>query len=524
MICRPQNTQIRKEFRVKAKIQRQLAKRKRRIARRLDKTKLGRIDRPVLRATNIHYEIAERDRGTAHGGIGAFHKLARWLKLPETIDKQLHLLKIHLPYHESDHVLNLAYNALCEGTCLQDLELRRNDEVFLDTLDARRIPDPTTAGDFRRRFQPEDIQILQNVFHEARLKVWAKQPADFFRRATIDMDGVLVETGGRCKQGMDISYDGTWGYHALVLSLAETNEVLSITNRSGNRPSHEGAAIEVDRCLEVCFRGGFQEVFLRGDTAFSQTEHLDRWNADERVRFIFGYDNMENVRELADLLPERIWKTLERPPRYQRKTNARQRPDNVKDAIVRKREFEVLRLQSEEVAEFNYQPTACRETYRMIVLRKKILHEKGNVLLFPEIRYFFYLTNDWLREPDEIVLDANDRCDEENLLAQLLHGCWALRAGLDNLTSNWAYMVMTALAWNLKAWFALLIPVSPGRWREEHLKQKQWVLGLEFRTFVQAFVRMPCQLLRTGRRLLYRLLSWNPYQTIFFRVFDLLRC
>ncbi len=103
---------------------------------------------------------------------------------------------------------------------------------------------------------------------------------------------------------------------------------------------------------------------------------------------------------------------------------------------MRRREFEALRLQSEEVAEFNYQPTACRETYRMIVLRKKILHEKNNILLFPEIRYFFYLTNDWLREPEEIVLDANDRCDQENLLAQLLHGCWALRAGLDNLTSN----------------------------------------------------------------------------------------
>ncbi len=144
--------------------------------------------------------------------------------------------------------------------------------------------------------------------------------------------------------------------------------------------------------------------------------------------------------------------------------------------------------------------------------------------MFPEVRYFFYLTNDSLREPDEIVLDANDRCDQENLLAQLQHGCSALRAASDNLTSNWAYMVMTALAWNLKAWFALLIPVSPGRWREEHQKKKQLVSGQEFRTFVQAFVRMPCQLLRTGRRFLYRLLLWNPYQAIFFRVFNLLRC
>jgi hypothetical protein len=215
---------------------------------------------------------------------------------------------------------------------------------------------------------------------------------------------------------------------------------------------------------------------------------------------------------------------LQRPARYEAQGPPRRRPDNVKDEIVRQREFETLRLQWEEVAEFNYRPTACRETYRMIVLRKHITHEKGDTLLFPEDRFFFYLTNDWVREPEEIVLDANDRCNQENVLAQLLHGCWALRAGLDNLNSNWAYMVMTALAWNLKAWFALLIPVQPGRWREEHAKQKQTVLGMEFRTFVQAFVRMPCQLLRSGRRLLYRLLSWNPYQTIFFRVFAALRC
>jgi len=500
-----------------------LARRKRRIARRLDKSRMGRCDRPMFRAANIHYDLSERERGLAHGGIGAFHALARWLELPELIDKRLHVLKIHLPYHESDHVLNLAYNALCEGTCLQDIELRRNDEVFLDALDARRIPDPTTAGDFCRRFVAGDIYALQDAFHEARIKVWAEQPSAFFQRATLDMDGTMTATDGQCKQGMDIAYNGTWGYHPLVLTLAETGEVMSIVNRPGNRPSHEGAAAEVDRCLEVCFRGGFGRVFLRGDTDFSQTEHLDRWNADARVRFVFGYDCKKNVLALAEELPERAWTTLQRPARYEVATRCRRRPDNVKDAIVRQRAFETLRLQSEEVAEFNYRPTACRESYRMVVVRKHISREKGEAMLFPEIRYFFYLTNDWSREPADIVFDANDRCDQENVLAQLLHGCHALRAAVDNLESNWAYMVMTALAWNLKAWFALLIPVCPGRWQEQHQKEKQWALGLEFRTFVQAFVRLPCRLIRSGRRLIYRLLSWNPHQTIFFRVFAVLR-
>jgi hypothetical protein len=338
------------------------------------------------------------------------------------------------------------------------------------------------------------------------------------------MDGTLVGTTGACKQGMDIGYDGTWGYHAFVLTLANTGEVLSIVNRPANRPSHEGAAVEVDHCLEVCFRGGFRRVLLRGDTDFSQTEHLDRWHADERLRFIFGYDCHANLVEIAEKLVPRAWKKLERPPRYQVATQRRLRPDNVKDAVVKRRQFETLRLQSEEVAEFNYQPTACNQEYRMVVVRKNISKEKGELRLYDEVRYFFYITNDWVSEAEEIVFSANDRCDQENVLAQLLGGCRALTAPVDNLESNWAYMVMTALAWDLKAWWALLLPEGQGRHRESYQADKRWVLGLEFKTFVQAFIRLPCQIVRTGRRLLFRLMSWNPYQPIFFRLVDVLHC
>ena len=167
-----------------ANLHRKLADRKRRIENRLDKTKLGDCAKPQFTASNIHYEISDRDHGTVHGGIGAMHVLARQLGLIDAIDERLHLLKIHLPYHESDHVLNIAYNACCGGTCMQDIELRRNDEVFLDALDARRIPDPTTAGDFCRRFSAVDIDILQDVFDDVRIGVWRRQPAAFFERAT----------------------------------------------------------------------------------------------------------------------------------------------------------------------------------------------------------------------------------------------------------------------------------------------------------------------------------------------------
>ena len=510
---------------MKTKIRQQLNRSKRRIERRLDKRNVQGCERPMFTASNIQYEISGRDRGIAHGGIGAMHTLAHRLGLIDAIDRYLVVFEIlHLPYHESDHVLNFAYNSLCGGTCLEDIELRRNDEAFLDALGARRIPDPTTAGDFCRRFDVGKIRALQNAFHETRLKVWAQQPAAFFEQAIIDADGTLVGTTGSCKKGMDISCKGTWGYHPLVVSLANTGEVLSIVNRPGNRPSHEGAAAEIDRCIKVCFQGGFRHILLRGDTDFSQTEYLDGWNADPRIAFIFGYDCCSNLVERAEKLPESAWKKLQRPARYRVATKPRQRPENVKDAVVKRRQFDTLRLQSEEVAEFNYQPTACKQVYRMVVVRKNITKEKGEQRLYDEIRYFFYITNDWASDAHEIVFSANDRCDQENVLAQLHNGCRALKAPVDNLESNWAYMVMTALAWDLKAWWALMLPEGVGRHQQSYRADKLWVLGLEFKTFVHAFVQLPCQIVRTGRRLLYRLISWNRHQPIFFRLVDALRC
>jgi hypothetical protein len=421
---------------VNAKIRQQLANSKRRIERRLDPTDLRGCSQPMLTASNIHYEIGERSRGIAVGGLGALHALVRHLGLIEAIDRRLELLKIHLPYHESDHVLALAYLPLGGGSCLQDLDLLCQDEVLLDALGARRLPDPTTAGDFCRRFAADDLQTLQDILDDTRVQVWAAQPAAFFAQAIVDMDGFLVETAGQCKQGMDIAYDGTWGYHALVLSLANTGEVLRVLNRPGNRPSQEGAAAQIERVVAVCCRAGFRRVLLRGDCKFSQTEHLDGWDDDPRIRFVFGYEATPNLKAMAEDLPAVAWRTLHRPARYSVHTQPRQRPDNVKEAVVVQRQFENQRLCSEAVAEFNYRPTACRRAYRLVVVKKNISVEKGERLLLDKVVYFFYLTNDWGREADEIVFSANDRCDQENLLAQLHGGVRALRAPVDDLESN----------------------------------------------------------------------------------------
>jgi hypothetical protein len=503
---------------VNANVHRQLNRRKRRILRRIENQPGVERQQPMMAASNIHYEISDRVRAISPGGIGAIHLLARKIGLIEDIDRNLHLLKRHQPYFESDHVLNIAYNLMAGGSRIEHLEVRRNDEVYLDALGATRIPDPTTAGDFCRRFIESDVERLMETFNEARLRVWKQQPAEFFEEAFIDADGTLAPSGGVCKQGVDIAYDGTWGYHPLVVSLANTAEPLFLVNRSGNRPSHEHANIYFDKAAALCRRAGFKRITFRGDTDFTQTKQLDRWDRDS-IRFIFGIDARANLVDIAEGLSSEKYSELERPARYTIKTVPRQARERHKEQIVRERQFNTLKLIGEEVAEFEYRPVACQKAYRVVVLRKKLVVEKGQMWLFQPDRFFFYITNDWITPASEIVFLANDRCDQENLIAQLKGGVKAMAMPVDNLVSNWAYMVMASLAWSLKAWAALLVP-EHGRWTEKHRAEKRSLLRMEFSTFCVAMIQVPCQIVRTSRRIIYRLLSWNPWQGVFLRLVE----
>jgi Transposase DDE domain group 1 len=491
-----------------------LAARKRRIERRLDKTDV-RCDGPMMSASNIHYEVADRIQATSAGGIGMIHQLVKRLGLDREINERLNLLKIYMPYCESDHVLNIAYNALAGGTCLEHLELRRHDEAYMNALGARRIPDPTTAGDFCRRFDAALIHILQQIFNEVRVWVWQQQPASFFEEAILDADGTMVETTGQCKQGMNMSYKGEWGYHPLMVSLANTGEPLYLVNRSGNRPSHENSGEYFDLAIAVCRRAGFQQITLRGDTDFYKTANLDRWDT-EGVRFLFGVDAVAPFYERVENLPKTAWKRLHRPARYQVQTQRRQRPENVKERIVVEREFENKQLVNEYVAEFRYRPHACHKEYRMVVLKKEVEVTRGQTKLFDDSICFFYITNNWELPVEQVVFKANRRCNQENLIEQHKNDVRSLTAPLDNLESNWAYMVMTALAWSLKAWAALLVPVNP-RWREQHEDEKQRLLRMDFSTFRNALINIPAQIVRTSRRIICRLLNWNPWVHVLIR-------
>jgi len=503
---------------------RKVLRRKRRIEKRLGQRRWRPQARPMLGAANVHYEVADRVRGLGCGGIGAVHLVAGQSGLIDAIDKHVKVLKVHLPYHESDHVLNIAYNGLSGGKCLEHLELLRNDESYLDALGAQRIPDPTTAGDFCRRFENEEqILTLMEAVNEVRLKVWKQQDPSFFEQAVIDADGTIAPTFGQCKQGMNISYDGQWGYHPLIVSLAKTNEPLYLLNRSANRPSHERADEYLDKAVALCRRAGFHKILLRGDTDFMQTWKLDEWDDAGDVTFIFGADARKPMIARAQALPPVAWRRLERAAKYEVKTVPRARPDNVKEQVVREKGFKNFVLQWEDVAEFQHRPDKCRRSYRMIALRKRISVEKGQQKLFEEYRYFFYITNDPSGTAEQIVFSANDRCDQENLIAQLKGGTSSMRNPLDNLYSNWAHMVMSSLAWTLKAWCGLLLAAEPGRWRQKHRQEGRTIVRMEFATFVNGLMRLPCQIVKSGRRIIYRLLSWNRWVTPLLRLAEAMR-
>jgi hypothetical protein len=485
-----------------------LRNRKQRIERRLQPKNWEDQARPMLKASNIRYEMAERSAAMNCGGIGAMHLLVQRLGLVEDMDKHLHLLKVHLPYHESDHVLNLAYNLLAGGQRLEDIELRRQDEVFLKGLGAERIPDPTTAGDFTRRFAVEDIVALEECVNRARLGVWKVQPKGFLKEAFIDVDGTIAQTYGECKEGMDISYKGIWGYAPLIVSLANTKEVLYLVNRPGNVASHSGSVEWIDRAVELVAPVA-GSVTIRGDTDFTHTEQLDRWDA-AGCKFILGMDAHPKVVKLAEGLQKQSWKPFERLPKYEILTEPRPKAFRYKEQVVIERQFKNQKLVAEDLAEIEYQPIKCARKYRLIILRKNISVQKGQKALFDEVRYFFYITNR-KDKAEKIVGLANGRCDQENVIEQLKNGVNAMRVPVNDLVSNWAYMVMAALAWNLKAWYGLLVPK-----RERGLE----LVKMEFRRFLHAIMLLPCQVVRTARRVIYRVLSYNRWLKDFFATWE----
>lgn len=502
-----------------AKVRKRLQQRKRRMLNRIDKKHIPAT--PAIQSPTLELQLADRTQAISAGGLCPIMQIIKTLDLRKHINSAIPILKLHAPYDEADHVLNIALNLLAGGTCLDHLEVRRTDEAYLNALGAQRIPDPTTAGDFCRRFDALKILMFQNGLNNARLAVWKQQPDEFFERAIIEADGTMVETSGQRKQGIGMNYKKQWGYHPLVVTLANTQEVLFLHNRSGNRPSHEKSVFYFDRSIELCRAAGFKEVLLRGDTDFALTANFDRWD-DDKVKFVFGYDAKPNLVDIAESLENEAWKPLRRRHPDAPTSARRAKRPNYKQHIIEDNEYLDKRLIGEWIAEFEYQPGNCDRSYRLVAVRKLIETCQAGNRLFEEYAYFFYITNESSSRCSarQVVFHANDRCDQENTLSQL-HASGALSAPLDNLESNGAYMAIASLAWTLKCWSGLMIrPDGTAKQKEEQGAIKTRIIRMEFSTFLQTIIQIPAQIIRTSRRLIYRLLTFRVSASTVFTLFD----
>lgn len=479
---------------MKTSCQRAIEKRNKKRLRRLQRNKA----RARIPRHNLDYDVSNRTSGLSHGGVAALVDLARAVGLDESLDSSLSLLKQRRPYSESDHVLALVATVLSGGTCPEDQRLLRNKPELLDALGFERIPDPTTAGDFLRRFDSRSIEQAQEAILQTSTGVLAnKLPACERKLAIIDADGTLSPTGAECMDGIDYSgHKKQWGYHPLLLSLANTGQPLWIINRPGNRSSAEGAAQALDivttRLLEI-----YERALLRGDTDFSQCAYLDGWDETGRIDFVFGFDAKENLVGLAEALPASAWRQL-LPRERKIKTRPRKRPERIKDQLIQEKGWRTLKTEREDVAEFGYKPTACNKAYRMVVVRKRIRVTEGQTEFLPETRYFFYITNLRTRSAEEIVAEARQRCNQENLIAQLKGQVHSLSPVSNTLESNWAWMVIASLAWTLKSWFALFAGSGA---------ERQRVLRMEYKGFIQRLISIPVQVMKQAGRTLLRVMG-----------------
>ena len=376
----------------------------------------------MIRPAATKFELSEKQQAISCGGIGIIMQLIKQLDLRKHINAAAPVFKLHVPYDEADHVLNIALNLLAGGT-------------------------------------------------------------------------------------------------PLVITLAETQELLYLANRSGNRPSHEGSAFYFDMAIEECRKAGFRKIVLRGDTDFSSTAHLDRWN-EEGVKFVLGYDANAKLTGIADSLKNTAWKPLCRDRAKPDKPRAK-RP-NYKEQFVEEKGYENQILRGESYAEFEYRPHLCGRSYRMIAVRKEIDVKSGQHLLFDKQKYFFYITNETksAKPAREIVRDSNRRCNQENTISQL-KACSALAVPLDDLNSNWAYMLFASLAWTLKVWSGMLVRVEGNRGQRKQRKAvRQRVICMEFKTYLNSLMLIPAQVIRSSRQLTLRLLSYRPSVENLFTLHD----
>ena len=465
----------------------------------------------VVRMPKLHAEIDERSQVSELGGLALFSAFVRRFGVAHKIDARVNVLKVHLPYHESDHVLAQAANLYAGGTCIEDMANLQNSEPIRRLLGACRLPDPTTGGDFLRRFEegqnPGSLQGLRSAVDDVQGEVWSKlgrRGGGKRRRkrrelAVIDVDGHQKPLYGVHKEGADFSHTGTWSYQTLLVSMAGTGECLAVRNRPGNLRSSEGAAEVLAEVLPK-LADHFEDVLVRADSDFDRRDVREACEA-AGAHFAFVGREVSGRPQIAANIEERRWRPFRTRAARQRQQRgaakhykARSKKQNRRRRRARQRGYHELALTRQWVAEVPYKPPGSTKHYRLIVRRQRIEHREGQSFLFEQYRYRYVVTNlPATSYSAEDVLDATyQRCDQENLIDQMGSGLAAWRMPVAEFAGNCAWLEIARLAWNIAKWIAqLALPAEVVRW--------------EWKRFRHAFVYLAAQVVKRGRQIWLRL-------------------
>lgn len=458
---------------------------------------------PVFGHPKLHVEVESTDT-TAMGGLALAAQLVARLGIAKLINGGLSLLRAHRPFHDSDHVLTHVYNLFVGGSAIEDIADLQHSEPVRRILGTDRIPDPSTAGDFLRRFDEQDIESLDGVIDEIHQRAWKQRWGRKKQKlGVIDVDSHVHHVYGNQKEGADFTYKGGFGYHPLVISIAGTQECLRLVNRSGNVTSADGAAKHLEDLVPM-LKSRFKKVLVRGDSAFARQDIFDTCDANG-MHFAMVSSTQKNFQELADGIKERHWQPFrakeDQPSKKRRK---RKRGKNLRSKRARERGKRDLKLEKQWIAEIDYQPARSERTYRLIVRRQRI-EESNQGELFELWRYRYVLTNLPRSESTESAIrQTYRRCDQENVIEQLQSGVAAMGMPTGSLLANHAFLVCARLAQNFKAWLAMLaLGDETMRW--------------EWKRFRKAFVYVAARVTTSGRSCVVRLASSHRFAEDFQR-------
>ena len=452
----------------------------------------------MFRQPRLHVGL-ESSETTALGGLALAVRLAARLRMPQSIDGHLALLRSRRPFHESDHVMTHVYNLFAGGTAIEDIVDLQHSEPVRRMLGTSRIPDPTTAGDFLRRFDEPAIRALDRAIDEIQELAWRRRDGvKKLELGVVDLDSHLHHVFGHQKEGADFTREGGFGFHPLVISLAETQECLRLVNRPGNVACSEGAAHELRELVPMLHRR-FKSVLVRGDSAFACQEIFDVCDQNG-LSFAMVSATQQNFAALADALGERCWRPFRALEASPSQGQTRRRGRDLRRQRARARGMRDLRLEKQWIAEIPYTPARSERSYRLIIRRQRIEESKQGEL-FQLWRYRYVLSNlPASVSTEEVVRLTYRRCDQENVIEQLQNGVAAMRMPTGGFHANWAYLVCARLAHNMKSWLAMLaLPREVMRW--------------EWKRFRKAFVYVAARIVCSARQHLLRLADSHRFAT-----------